>query len=66
MTGPDHGDSASDRPDPGGAKTEPDGAAANHTAGGAYHCERCGSLMIERHCKIECPNCGYQRDCSDP
>jgi len=29
-------------------------------------CEICGSQMVERHCKIICPNCGYTRDCSDP
>lgn len=29
-------------------------------------CERCGAEMVERHCKIVCPNCGYLRDCSDP
>jgi rubrerythrin len=29
-------------------------------------CEICGSTMIERNCKIKCPNCGFTRDCSDP
>ncbi len=29
-------------------------------------CERCGAAMYDRHCKVICPNCGYQRDCSDP
>lgn len=29
-------------------------------------CEICGSRMLERHCKVQCPNCGYTRDCSDP
>ena len=29
-------------------------------------CEICGSTMIERSCKIKCPNCGFTRDCSDP
>ncbi|MBI4540613.1 MAG: hypothetical protein HY704_14020 [Gemmatimonadetes bacterium] len=29
-------------------------------------CERCGWAMYERHCKIVCPNCGYERDCTDP
>lgn len=32
----------------------------------AHLCDRCGSVMIEHHCKIRCPNCGYVRDCSDP
>jgi len=29
-------------------------------------CELCGGPLLERHCKIQCLNCGYQRDCSDP
>ncbi|MDE2981990.1 MAG: gamma carbonic anhydrase family protein [Gemmatimonadota bacterium] len=29
-------------------------------------CELCGGRTMERHCKILCLNCGYQRDCSDP
>lgn len=29
-------------------------------------CERCGTPLIERHCKLICLNCGFQRDCSDP
>ncbi len=29
-------------------------------------CEICGCSMIERNCKIKCPNCGFTRDCSDP
>ncbi len=29
-------------------------------------CERCGGRMLDRHCKLVCLNCGYQRDCSDP
>ncbi|MHB1193384.1 MAG: gamma carbonic anhydrase family protein [Longimicrobiales bacterium] len=29
-------------------------------------CERCGGEMLERHCKLVCVLCGYQRDCSDP
>ena len=29
-------------------------------------CELCGGPVIERHCKILCLACGYQRDCSDP
>ncbi|MFQ5839765.1 MAG: hypothetical protein ACE5HK_03485 [Candidatus Methylomirabilales bacterium] len=31
-----------------------------------YRCERCGTPMVEVHCKIVCPQCGYIRDCSDP
>jgi len=29
-------------------------------------CDICGTVMLERNCKILCPNCGYTRDCSDP
>ena len=29
-------------------------------------CDICGTRMLERKCKIICPNCGYTRDCSDP
>lgn len=29
-------------------------------------CDLCGSLMIEWHCRLRCPMCGYERDCSDP
>lgn len=42
-------------PDPEGAGRVPRGT-----------CELCGGPTIERHCKIQCLRCGYQRDCSDP
>jgi hypothetical protein len=29
-------------------------------------CDLCGAIMVERHCKLICMHCGYQRDCSDP
>ena len=29
-------------------------------------CDVCGGPMIDRHCKLVCERCGYQRDCSDP
>ena len=29
-------------------------------------CEICGAQMVQRQCKITCPNCGFTRDCSDP
>ena len=32
----------------------------------AYRCDLCGAPMMERHCKLVCTGCGYQRDCSDP
>ena len=30
-----------------------------------YICDRCGSEMYERNCKVTCPNCGNRFDCSD-
>lgn len=30
-----------------------------------YNCDRCGSEMHERNCKVTCPNCGNRFDCSD-
>jgi hypothetical protein len=30
-----------------------------------YLCDRCGCEMIEKSCKITCPNCGNRFDCSD-
>ncbi len=29
-------------------------------------CDLCNGPVLERHCKIVCLNCGFQRDCSDP
>ena len=47
-----------DAPDPRiAAGADPDGPAK---------CDLCGAVMIERHCRLVCPACGYQRDCSDP
>jgi hypothetical protein len=31
-----------------------------------FTCDLCGSEMLDRHCKLLCLQCGYQRDCSDP
>ncbi|MCQ3938038.1 MAG: hypothetical protein DPW18_13455 [Chloroflexi bacterium] len=28
-------------------------------------CDRCGSEMYEKNCKVICPNCGNRFDCSD-
>lgn len=33
---------------------------------GEPRCELCGGPVMERHCKVACLNCGFQRDCSDP
>ncbi len=30
-----------------------------------YVCDRCGSEMYEKNCKVTCPNCGNRFDCSD-
>jgi len=30
-----------------------------------YRCDRCGTEMVERQCKVTCPNCGNRFDCSD-
>lgn len=30
-----------------------------------YVCDRCGSEMVEKNCKVTCPNCGNRFDCSD-
>ena len=32
----------------------------------ALVCELCGGPIMERHCKVICLSCGYERDCSDP
>lgn len=58
-------------PGPDGPGDGPGDAAAPDAAGRASDgssltCEVCGGVMFERHCKIVCPRCGYQRDCSDP
>ncbi len=31
----------------------------------AWTCDRCGSAMYEKNCKVTCPNCGNRFDCSD-
>ena len=30
-----------------------------------YTCDRCGHTMVEKNCKVTCPNCGNRFDCSD-
>jgi predicted metal-dependent hydrolase len=30
-----------------------------------YTCDRCGYRMLEKNCKVTCPNCGNRFDCSD-
>lgn len=46
-------------------RDEPDEAARGSDARPAS-CELCGGPVLERHCRIVCLNCGFQRDCSDP
>jgi rubrerythrin len=45
------------KPDPKGEKTQ--------NSKRKYICDRCGYEMVERNCKITCPNCGNRFDCSD-
>jgi rubrerythrin len=35
------------------------------SAQAVYVCDRCGFEMIQRNCKVICPNCGNRFDCSD-
>ena len=30
-----------------------------------WTCDKCGSEMHEKNCKVSCPNCGNRFDCSD-
>ncbi len=30
-----------------------------------WTCDKCGSQMHEKNCKVSCPNCGNRFDCSD-
>ncbi len=30
-----------------------------------FLCDRCGTRMVEKSCKVSCPNCGSRFDCSD-
>ena len=40
--------------------------AASGARLGEFRCDLCGGPMLDRHCKLLCLRCGYQRDCSDP
>jgi uncharacterized protein len=33
--------------------------------GRVWICDRCGTEMHEKNCKVSCPNCGNRFDCSD-
>jgi ribosomal protein L37AE/L43A len=39
--------------------------ARDHKEEQVFLCDRCGSEMVERNCKVICLNCGYRFDCSD-
>ncbi len=45
-----------------GSPAEPGGGDRETT----FRCDLCGGPMLDRHCKLLCLQCGYQRDCSDP
>jgi Zn finger protein HypA/HybF involved in hydrogenase expression len=49
------------------SSTEPQGddSSAAEKKPPVYTCDRCGFKMIERQCKVICPNCGSRFDCSD-
>jgi hypothetical protein len=40
--------------------------ASDAAAEPAPLCDRCGAPMLDRHCRLICMACGFQRDCSDP
>jgi len=50
---------------PGPERPPEEGGAAGHPVSG-FRCDLCGGPMLDRHCKLLCLSCGYQRDCSDP
>jgi len=47
------------------AHTERETTLAPGASAGEYICDRCGSQMVEKNCKVTCPNCGNRFDCSD-
>ena len=30
-----------------------------------FVCLNCGDILVQHHCKVRCPRCGYFEDCSD-
>ncbi len=58
-----------DRPEPAGspddAEGPPDEAASVPPDDDAF-CWICGAPVVQRHCELVCPVCGFTRDCSDP
>lgn len=56
---------------PGSEGTDDAGARPDEKGGDpgepqVFLCDLCGAPMLDRHCKLLCLRCGYQRDCSDP
>ncbi|MDP1545617.1 MAG: DUF309 domain-containing protein [Anaerolineales bacterium] len=47
--------------------TAPAAIPAAEDGGGSaiWICDRCGTEMHEKNCKVSCPNCGNRFDCSD-
>lgn len=50
----------------GGERSAPPRHPPDPTAPPQRLCDLCRGPVLERHCKVICLNCGYQRDCSDP
>ncbi len=53
-------------PTTGEDETAPVQADPERQAAEDSYCWVCGAAVIDRHCKIVCPRCGFTRDCSDP
>lgn len=51
------------QPDPKSTESQLPGALDSKKR--VYLCDRCGTEMQERNCKVICPNCGNRFDCSD-
>lgn len=67
MNGLRHDDLSGGANDPGAAWGKSGDDRSRHTEGTpGLSCELCGGPVLDRHCKVVCLNCGFQRDCSDP
>jgi len=64
-SGPERPKSSGEAPAVDPAPAEPEDGAGSAVAG-VHRCDLCDEPMLELHCKLVCPACGYQRDCSDP
>ncbi|TVP56074.1 MAG: hypothetical protein EA351_08890 [Gemmatimonadales bacterium] len=69
---PDNAGASIRKPDQPGERAHPGKPGQADQAGdpaeleATFHCDLCGAPMLNRHCKLQCLQCGYQRDCSDP